>query len=258
MPGLPAYGAGATPPPRPGYQYVPGRGYVALATIQAEQRALELQRQTDADRIRQQQIDDAARNTEQDRYSYEQRIRERDADRARMDAERRFQLGRRDIFGAINSLDGGSGGGGGGGGAIGGGSGAGGGTGGSPGVPPAGGGGIPAVSDADRAFYTRAKENTGQTLSAAQRGLSEQMQQRGITGSGIEARGLTELFEAGQGDLAETDRQLAEGGADRAYQSSEAALGRIWQGGENAADRQAGVAGNRLNALLALYGMLRY
>ena len=145
MPGLPAYGAGATPPPRPGYQYVPGRGYVALATIQAEQRALELQRQTDADRIRQQQIDDAARNTEQDRYSYEQRIRERESDRARMDAERRFQLGRRDIMGAISSLDGGSGGGGGGGGAIGGGSGGGGGTGGSPGVPPAGGGGLTAV-----------------------------------------------------------------------------------------------------------------
>ncbi len=134
-----------------------------------------------------------------------------------------------------------------GGGAIGG-SGGGGGTGGGGAYNPA----------ADAATYGRAKERTGLAMQSAIKGLRENMAERWMTGpgNGLEAKGLGDIYDAGLGDLAETDRQLAEGTAARGFQSSEAAAQRGWQSGENAADRAAQQTNSRLSALLQLYGMV--
>ncbi len=123
-------------------------------------------------------------------------------------------------------------------------------------TPPTGSTAPAGATDADRAYYTRAKESTGNAMQAAMRGLDEDMNRRGISGSGIQAQGLTELYEGGLGELAEADRDLAEGGAERAYQSNEAALSRGWQSGENAKDRAANLATSRLQSILNMYGMI--
>lgn len=79
---------------------------------------------------------------------------------------------------------------------------------------------------AEDAAYARAKDRTGLALQAAMKGLSSSMNKRGIGGSGIEAENLTDLYESGVGALGETDRQLAERSADRAFSAGESERGR--------------------------------
>jgi hypothetical protein len=240
MPGLTV--PGSTPPRRPparppqtgSYQQTAGGStYLPSPEEQAEAaRQAALRRQAE---------DDAW--TANERRAADERANRDYADENQRYADRRSD--RREGINALAGLTasfGGSGGGSGG-------SGGGGGTSGTSGT----GAYNPA---ADAATYTRAKENTGQALTAAQRGLDEAMNRRGIFGSGIHAGNLQELYESGLGDLAETDRQLAEGTADRGFRSSEAAAGRNWESGERERDRAAGFATSRLQALLNLYGMV--
>src|SRR5215207_1855939 len=118
----------------PGYTYRNGR-CVPNAQIAAEDRESELTAQQDADRLRQQSMEDADRRTEAERYENEsvdaRWARDQAANTAAADryrADQRFQQQRQDILG-LGDIIGGSGGAGGGGtgGGSGGGSGGGGG-----------------------------------------------------------------------------------------------------------------------------------
>lgn len=75
---------------------------------------------------------------------------------------------------------------------------------------------------AESAAYGQARERIGLALQSALRGLRESMGARGLGGSGIEGEALGDLFEGGLGELADVDRQLAEVGAGRAFQASQA------------------------------------
>ena len=70
---------------------------------------------------------------------------------------------------------------------------------------------------AQSAQYGAAKERTGLAMQAAMRGLKANMLQRGITGSGIDADKMGDIYGAGLGQLASTDRQMAEESSDRAF-----------------------------------------
>lgn len=219
------------PLPQPGsYQdTVGGSTYYPSPEEQAEaERLADLQRQAEEDSWLATSRIDASRQADQAYADQNQRYADQRSDR---------REGIAAMQGLLSGM-GGFGGSGGGGGA--------GGSGGSGGYSPS----------ADAATYGRAKDNTGLALTAAQKGLDEAMNRRGIFGSGIHAANLEDLYAAGLGDLAETDRQLAEGTADRGFRSSEAALGRSWESGERAADRAAGLATSKLQAILNLYGMV--
>lgn len=79
---------------------------------------------------------------------------------------------------------------------------------------------------ADRATYGAAKERTGLATQAALRALRESLNQRGLVdqggrNSGIEAELTQGLIRGGLGELANTDRQLAETGAQRQYDAGQ-------------------------------------
>lgn len=80
---------------------------------------------------------------------------------------------------------------------------------------------------AERAAYGRAKERTGLATQSAMRSLRESMGQRGISGSGIEAEETGKLTRAGLGELADTDRALAEGQSMRSYEAEQARISRL-------------------------------
>ena len=114
---------------------------------------------------------------------------------------------------------------------------------------------------ADAATYGRAKESTGMAMQAALRGLREAMASRGISGSGIEARGTADIFGQGVGALAETDRQLAEGTASRGFTAGESARNRnegARQFNVSAGQREREMGLNeqarRLSNIFSLYG----
>jgi hypothetical protein len=81
---------------------------------------------------------------------------------------------------------------------------------------------MPYEMDAERSAYGAAKERVGQSTQAAMRGLREQMARRGLTGSGIEGEGLTNLFRGGLGELANADRQMVGERAGRAFTAEQA------------------------------------
>lgn len=74
---------------------------------------------------------------------------------------------------------------------------------------------------AQAAAYGAAKERTGLAMQAAMRGLKANLMQRGITGSGIDADMQGRIYGGGLSDLANTDRQLAEEAADRAFSAEQ-------------------------------------
>jgi hypothetical protein len=78
------------------------------------------------------------------------------------------------------------------------------------------------MGPADTATYGRAKERTGKATSSALKGLRETLASRGLLGSGIEASETGKVFSSGLSDLAETNRQMAERGAQRDYEASQA------------------------------------
>jgi hypothetical protein len=161
---------------------------------------------------------------------------------------------------------------------AGGGGGGGGGTGGGGGaVPITTGGGTPLPPEgqpvvppgpgydvaAEAATYGRAKERTGQSLQAALKGLKGAMASRGIGGSGIEGAATSNLFGMGVGELAETDRTMAEGSASRAYSAGERDKDRSFQSNESRLDREqrerdriAQSQAARLSQLMQLYGSM--
>lgn len=111
---------------------------------------------------------------------------------------------------------------------------------------------------AESAAYGRAKERTGLAMQAAMRGLKGTLMQRGITGSGIDAESMGGVFESGLGELADTDRQLAEEAADRAFTSEQANTDReIGQRRSNAdyQERARQTEAQRLQYILQAYGM---
>jgi hypothetical protein len=114
---------------------------------------------------------------------------------------------------------------------------------------------------AEAASYGRAKERTGLAAQAAMKGLRGQMSRRGIGGSGLEGEATGRLFEAGLGDLAETDRTLAEGAAGRAFTAEQANTDRrIGQTHYNTdlerwyQDANIDAQGRRMSLLAQIYG----
>lgn len=81
--------------------------------------------------------------------------------------------------------------------------------------------GTGAPLSADAAVRGRAQERTGLATQSALRQLREIMASRGMGGSGLEAHETGRLVASGLGDLAETDRQQAEAGAARSFQSTQ-------------------------------------
>lgn len=81
---------------------------------------------------------------------------------------------------------------------------------------------------ADRAAYGKAKESTGLATQSALKALREQLNSRGLgEGSGLEGEMTTGLIRGGLGQLADTDRALAAGSAQRAYSANQADTDRI-------------------------------
>lgn len=74
---------------------------------------------------------------------------------------------------------------------------------------------------AQSAQYGAAKERTGLAMQAAMRGLMANLQRRGISGSGIDADKTGDIYAGGLGQLAATDRQMAEEASDRAFTSEQ-------------------------------------
>lgn len=231
----PGYKPPTRPPARPpqtgSYQQTAGgQVYIPSPEENAEaQRQADVRRQTQRDAWDENAVIDAARDADRDYADANQRYYDQRSDRREGIAAMQALMQMED-FGGSGGGGGGSGGGGGG-----------------------GGGWTPA---ADTASYGRAKDNTGLALRSSVKGLDEEMNARGIFGSGIHGDQIEELMGKGLGELAETDRQLAEGSARRGYESAEARAAREWQSGENARDRAAQKTNSRLDALLRLYGMV--
>lgn len=80
---------------------------------------------------------------------------------------------------------------------------------------------------AENASYAAARERTGLAMQAALKGLHSSLAQRGIVGSGIDADKTADVYSGGLGDLAATDRQLAEQRADRAFTAEQSNTDRI-------------------------------
>lgn len=108
----------------------------------------------------------------------------------------------------------------------------------------------PADLASENAGYGRAKERTGLAMQSALKGLRGAMASRGISGSGIEATGTASVYGGGVGDLAETDRQMAEQGAGRAFTANQSALDRAEQARQANMQNQS----QRLSQLISLYG----
>jgi hypothetical protein len=110
---------------------------------------------------------------------------------------------------------------------------------------------------ADRAQYGKAKERIGLALQSALRGLRESMASRGIGGSGIEGQEMGDLFASGLGQLADTDRQLAEQRAGRAFTAGQSDTDRVIQqqqfnAGQQTAAEQARLASRNRNMEMLL------
>lgn len=126
--------------------------------------------------------------------------------------------------------------------------------GGQPGQP--GPGGVDdAVNAAEQAALTSAKERGGERLAGSLKGLHELMAERGISGSGLEAKGARELYGDylhGQND---TERGIIQGRAARAQANANAQ----WERQNQIADRdfaaQQGLVRDKINALLSTFGM---
>lgn len=108
--------------------------------------------------------------------------------------------------------------------------------------------------EAERAALTASKERAGQRLRASIKGLDSMMSRRGITGSGIQGRGLAELVNANQSEQAGTDRQIIQNRTSRARAVDDANFQAQLQyntqvGQMQMADKQ------RLTQLLSAYGM---
>lgn len=114
-------------------------------------------------------------------------------------------------------------------------------------------GGSPYDMAAETAAYGRAKERTGLATQSALKSMREQMAVRGISGSGIEAEMMGDVYNAGLGDLAETDRQLAEKRAGRAFTAEQSNIDRLIQQQQfNANTINAGTAGSAQERLARL------
>ena len=96
------------------------------------------------------------------------------------------------------------------------------------------------TSAANAAAFARAKDQVGQTARGALTGLAGAMAGRGTVGSGVEGRGMSNIINAGQGQLGDVSREQAITGADIAQKN--AALnyqGGITQRGQDIASAQA-------------------
>lgn len=124
-------------------------------------------------------------------------------------------------------------------------------------------GGSPYDMAGENAAYGAAKERTGLATQAALKSLREQLSSRGIGGSGIESEMTTGLIKGGLGELANTDRQLAEQRAGRAFTAGQADTDRtIDQNKFNASLTDKALSGvpnynlSRYGLLAQLQGML--
>lgn len=122
--------------------------------------------------------------------------------------------------------------------------------------------GDPYDRTSEAATYGAAKERTGLAMQAAMKGLQGSMAGRGIRGSTIHGDALGGVYEAGLGELAGTDRQLAEKFADRSFTAENIDLSREESGrqfndsfrqGEEGRVQQAAMS--QLDRILRAYGM---
>lgn len=117
-------------------------------------------------------------------------------------------------------------------------------------TPPPVEGASPEELAAENAGYGRAKERTGLAMQSAMKGLRGAMASRGISGSGIEASGMADVYGGGVGALAETDRTMAEGSAQRSFTRNEANKDRAESGRRYDQD----AAARRMSQLISVYG----
>lgn len=108
---------------------------------------------------------------------------------------------------------------------------------------------------AENAALTSAKERGGERLASSLTGLRQLMADRGIGGSGIEAKNTRELFGDYLHDQNDTERGLIQQRAQRAYDRQNAQ----WQRGNEIEDRnfaaQQEMTRQKIQALLASFGM---
>lgn len=84
----------------------------------------------------------------------------------------------------------------------------------------------PTMGPSQTATYGRAKERVGLETQSALKALREQMAFHGRGGSGPELQGVTDILRGGQAELGETNRQIAERGAEREFTAREAGKNR--------------------------------
>lgn len=97
-----------------------------------------------------------------------------------------------------------------------------------------GGAPVSGMGPSQSATYGRAKEQTGLETQAALKQLRELMAFHGRGGgSGVQAHEERQLLQGGLGDLAETDRQMAEAGASRDFQARESGKNREFSAAES-------------------------
>lgn len=123
--------------------------------------------------------------------------------------------------------------------------------------------GDPYDRTAESAAYTSAKERTGLAMQSALKGLRGVARGRGISGSTIEGDLIQKLFGQGLGELAGTDRQLAEKFADRSFDAENMDLSRLTQHSQfsdsfrnTQEDRAQQAALAELRNIISAYGML--
>lgn len=96
-----------------------------------------------------------------------------------------------------------------------------------------GGAPVSGMGPGDTATYGRARERTGVEGQAALKQLREMMAFHGRGGgSGVQAHEERGLLESSLGNLAETNRQMAEGGAQREFQARESGKNREFSAAE--------------------------
>jgi hypothetical protein len=122
--------------------------------------------------------------------------------------------------------------------------------------------GTPYDMAAENAAYGRAKERTGLATQAALKNLRAEMVGTGRSGAGLGNEALSGLFSRGVGELADTDRQLAEARAGRAFGAQQRDIDREIASGQwttefdqSESAREAGSRESRLARLLQVYGM---
>lgn len=137
------------------------------------------------------------------------------------------------------------------------------------GVTPEGGGSMPdgsAASDpysdpsspesmAQTAALTSSKERGGERLAASLKGLQGIMAARGISGSGIEAANTRDLVGQNLGFQNDTERAILEGKATRSQALADAATTRTNQVQDRDFAAQQAANAQKIQALLATYGM---